>query len=307
MALVFGREVSRSAHQETSARASENQSFGSLASTLLGRENSFDAQLASLLTVGSRLSRTTFSVQLEELTQELSSWRAVAGLLKTPALTPDLNVTLSRDTLTRVDDYDTVLAYVAQALGLVGPTPPPPSTLGTAQLSLAQTAASWGADRHLLASAPGHVTLMALTSVSASLNVPQAVASLASASNLAATRAVVISAIQVQPAPFPAPTLTLRLVPTSTMQVQVAVTNLRQILQPVSLSLVLTPASGPVQDVTMTQTLSPGTSFAFASHTFNVFAGERATLTVTLDGRPTSPGLTHRRIYSVSVSPSGLG
>jgi len=306
--LVFGREVSRSAHQENSARVSENLSFASLATNLLGQENSFDTQLTTLLTTGSRLGRANFSVQFSELTQELSSWRAVAGLLKTPVLSPDLNVTLSDDTLTRVDDYDTVLAYVAQALSLSGPAPSPTTpTLGAAQLSLAQTAASWGADRHLLADAPGHVTLGALTTSVATLNVPQDVTTLAASPGLAATRAIVISAIEVQPAPLPAAALTLLLPPTSTMQVQVAVSNLRQIVQPVSLSLVLTSAAGSVQRVTLTQTLSPGTSFAFASHVFSVFDGEKATMTVTLEGVPATSGLTHERTYTVDVSSSGLG
>jgi hypothetical protein len=306
--LVFGREVSRSAHQENSARLSENLSFASLATNLLGQENSFDTRLATLLGSGSQLSRTAFSVQLSELTQELSSWRAVAGLVKSPLLTPDLNLTLADDTMTRVADYDEVLAYVAQALSLSGPaTSASVPTLGAAQLSLAQTAATWGADRHLLASAPGHVTLMALTTNTATLNVPQDVTTLASAPSLAATRAIVISAIQVQPAPFPAPALTLVLAPTTVMQVQVAVSNLREIVQPVSLSLVLTAASGSTQQVTMTQTLSPGTSFAFPNHLFSVFEGEKATLTVTLNGVPAASDLTHQRTYSVSVSPSGLG
>jgi hypothetical protein len=148
---------------------------------------------------------------------------------------------------------------------------------------------------------------MALTTAAATLNVPQDVATLVNAPGLVASRAIVISAVQVQPAPFPAPALTLVIAPTRSMQVQVAVTNLREIVQPVSLSLVLAPASGLTQQVTMTETLSPGTSFAFASHTFSVFTGEKATLTVTLNGVPVTSGLTHRRTYSVIVSPSGLG
>lgn len=306
--LVFGREVSRSAHQENSARLSENLSFASLATNLLGQENSFDAQLATLLGTGAQLSRTGLSVQFAELTQQLSSWRAVAALLTAPVLTPDLNVILADDTLTRIADYDTVLAYVAQALSLTGPNPSALApTLGGAQLSLAQTAATWGSDRHLLAAAPGHVTLKALSSVVAKLNVPQDVTTLASAPSLAATRAIVISAIQVQPAPFPSPALTLLLAPTTSMLVQVAVTNLREIVQPVSLTLVLTPSSGLTQQVTMTQTLSAGTSFAFPSHTFSVFTGEKATLRVTLNAVPPASGLAHQRIYAVSVSPSGVG
>jgi hypothetical protein len=306
--LVFGREVSRSAHQENSARLSENLSFSSVAGTLLTQENSFDTQLATLLTTGSHLTRPQFAVQLSELTQEVSAWRNVAGLMMTPVLSPNLNVTLSQATVIRVTDYDTMLAYVAQALSLSGPTTSNSApTLGAAQLSLSATAASWGSQRHQLSGAPGSVTLSALTNVSGKLNVPQDVATLASAPNLAATRAIMISAIQIQPAPFPAPALTLLLAPTTSMLVQVAVSNLREIAQPVSLSLVLTSASGAVQQVTMTHTLAPSTSFAFVSHSFMVHSGEKGTFSVTLNGLPAAPGLRHSRTYALSVSPTGAG
>ena len=308
LVLVFAREVSRAAHQEPSARQSENLSFATLATTLLSQENSFDTQLASLLTSGSGLSRVAFTVKMSELTQQLSQWRDEAQFLERPVLSPTLNLTFARDTLTRVSDYDTVLAYVAQAIDLTGPTTTAASPrLGAAQLSLSATAASWGAQRHELASAPGRVTLLALTNVSGRLNVPQDVATLASATNLSPTRVIVIAAIQVQPAPFPAPALTLLLDPSSTMQVQVAVSNLREILQPVSLTMVLTPATGTAQRVSDTQMLAPLTSFAFAAHTFNVFPGEKGTLTVTLNGVPSSSTLVHSRTYSVSVSPTGSG
>jgi hypothetical protein len=306
--LVFGREVSRSAHQETSARLSENLSFAQVAGTLLSRENTFDTELVSLLTTGTHLTRVAFAVQLAELTQELSAWRDVATQMKSPVLSPDLNVTLSADTLTRVGDYDVVLAYLAQALSLSGPsTSPSAPSLGAAQSSLLATAASWGNERHLLASAPGQVTLMALSHASASLNVPQYAQTLAAAPSLAATRAIVIAAIQVQPAPFPAPALSLELAPTSSMQVQVSVSNQREILQPVTLSMVFTPSTGSAQQVSQTQTLSPLTSFAFASHTFSVFPGEKGTLSVSLNGVPASVGLTHSRTYAVSVSAAATG
>jgi hypothetical protein len=306
--LVFGREVSRSAHQETSARLSENLSFTQLAGTLLSQENTFDTELASLLTTGTHLTRVAFAVQLSELSQELSSWRDAATQIKTPVLSPDLNTMLSADTLTRVNDYDVILAYVAQGLSLSGPSTSPSSpSLGAAQSSLLETAASWGDERHLLASAPGQVTLAALTHASAGLNVPQYVQTLAAAPSLAASRAIVIAAIQVQPAPFPAPALTLVLAPTTTMQVQVSVSNLREITQPVTLSMVLTPSAGTAQPVTDAQTLSPLTSFAFTSHTFAVFPGEKGTLSVILNGVPASAGLLHSRTYSVSVSASATG
>ena len=306
--LVFGREVSRSAHQAQSARRSENLSFATMAGTLLTQENAFDAQLATLLTNGSTLTRPSLALQLTDMTRDLSLWRTEAAFLKSPVLTPSLNLTLADATVTRVNDYATVLAYVADGLTLTGPNVANPSVaLGAAQQSLLATAASWGGDRHALASSPGTVTLAALTNSSAGLNVRQDVATLASSSNLAATRAIVISALQVQPAPFPAPQLTLLLAPTSTMQVQIAVTNLREIVQPITLTMVLTSASGATQRVTSTRSLAPLSSYAFDPHAFSVVPGEKGTLSVTLNGIPASGSLLHSRTYSLSVSPSGTG
>ena len=304
---MFAREVSRSAHQETAVRQSENVNFATIATTLLGQENSFDGRLSTLLSSGAQLTRVNFAVQLSQLNQELANWRDVADMMRSPALSPALNVTLSDATLVRVNDYDRILAYVASALSLTGPAAPASLSLGVAQLSLSQTAATWGSERHLLASAPGHVTLAALSNQTGHLNVPQDVATLASAPNLAATRAIVISAIKVQPAPFPAPALTLLIAPTSSFQVQVAVSNLREIVQPITLSMTLTPAQGLVQRVSMTQTLAPVTSFAFAGHNFSVFPGESATLTVAINGLPPTSALTHSRTYVVKVSPSAAG
>ena len=275
-----------------------------MATTILNQENSFDVRLAALLTTGTSLSRINFAVQMAQLTQDLTLWRNEAQLLKSPVLSPSLNVTLANDTLARVSDYDTVLSYLAQALSLTGPATAPGSpSLGAAQLSLSATAASWGADRHLLASAPGNVTLTALTHISAALDIPQYVVNLSSAPNLAPSRAIVISAIQVQPAPFPAAAQTLALAPTTSMQVQVAVSNLREILQPVTLTMVLTPLNRPAQTITLTQTLSPTSSFAFAMQTFTVFPGEKGTLSVTLNGVPAGSTLSHNRTYALSVAP----
>lgn len=306
--LVFGREVSRSAHLETSARLSENLSFSQVADTLLSQENTFDTDLTSLITQGSHLTRTAFAVQLTELTQELSTWRAVATQMRAPVLSPDLNTLLSQDTLTRVGDYDAILAAVAHSLDLSGPnTSNATPTLAQAQTSLLATAASWGDERHLLARAPGHVTLAALTHVSAGLNVPQYLLTLTAAPTLAPTRAVIIAAVEVQPAPFPAPALSLVLAPTSTLQIQVSVSNLREIVQPVNVTIVLAPSTGAVQQVTYSHTLGPLTSFAFAAHTFSVFPGEKGTLRVSLNGVPASIALAHSRTYAVTVSPSATG
>ena len=103
--VIFTREVSRAAHQESAARQSENLNFSAVATTLLGQENSFDARLAALLSSGATLTRTDFAVQMSQFAQELTSWRDVASTIRSPVLSPSLNVTLANATLTRVNDY----------------------------------------------------------------------------------------------------------------------------------------------------------------------------------------------------------
>ena len=146
---------------------------------------------------------------------------------------------------------------------------------------------------------------MALTATRARLTVPGYVATLAASSSLASVRAVQIAAVQVQPAPLPAPKQDIELTPTSTLSVQVAVSNLREILQPVSLTISFTPTAGSTQRVTQTQTLAPLTSYAFSSHVFVVHPGEKGTLSVALNTIPAATGLAHERVYAVSVAPTG--
>ena len=308
LVVVFGHEVSRSAHLENSARLSEDLSFAQLATTLINHENTFDFQLNQLLTSGAQLSRVDFALRLSELAQDLTFWREVATQMKTPVLTPSLNVLLSNDTLMRVNDYDNLLSYIAVALALPVPVNAlAPRSLGEVQKSLLSTAANWGEARHQLAHSPGHVTLSPLTNLSAVLNMPQVVNALAATPSVAISRAIEISAIEVQPAPFPAPAQDLVLAPTNSVQVQVSISNLREISQPVSLVMTFTPSTGSSQQVTQTQTLSALTSFAFPRHIFSVFPGERGTLSVTLNAVPSSAQLLHNRTYRVSVSTSGPG
>jgi hypothetical protein len=304
--VVFGREVTHFAHQESSARTSENLSFAAVATNLLEQENSFDARLATLLTTGADLSRVSFEVDVAQLSQDLASWRAVADQMREPVLDPDLNLTLSDETRARASDYQQILAYLTNDLVLNGP-PPTSLSLGEAQASLAATAATWGEERHALADQPGRVTLPTLTARTAHLDVPGYVQTLGASATLAPTRAVEIAAVQVQPAPLPASSRTIDLTPTSNMQVQVAVTNLREILQPVSMTMVFTPSAGGVQQVTQTRTLAPLSSYAFSSHTFAVHPGETGTFRVTLNAIPPSAGLVHQRLYTLSVAPASAG
>ena len=302
--VVLGRQVDYFAHQQSATRQNETLNFGALATALLGQENSFDARLASLLTTGTSLSRSAFVTDVSAMEQELSLWRSEATQLESPGLSPALNVTLAHETLARVADYENVLFAVGQALAINIPAPQPVLRLGVAQLSLAATAASWGQERHELASQPGSLTLMALSAKSSRLNVPGYLQTLAASAALAPTRAFVISAVQVQPAPLPAAVGSLDLTPTTAMQVQVAATNERDITQAVVETLSFVPAGGSGQHVTQSVTLAPLASYAFDPHSFAVHPGEKGTLTVTLSPAPGVGGLTHQRVYAVSVAPA---
>ena len=157
----FWSDVSSIAHHQTSAQRTENLSFATLAGNLITQENAVDRRLATLLSSGADLTRVAFAADVASLEQQISQWRDLADQLRTPVLSPSLNLTLSQETISRALDMDVVLADVTTALELSGPRVSGGLSLGRAQLSLASTAASWGAQRHELASAPGAVTLPA--------------------------------------------------------------------------------------------------------------------------------------------------
>lgn len=310
--LLFARDVGRSAHGAISPRRSENRSFSVLANELLGEENGFDARLAHLLTSDPGLSRPVFAARLVQLAQVLPSWQVQAIQLRRPHLAHDINDVLSLLTEQRVDDDQRLLAGVASSLSF-----PWPALTGTAatlspdgaQASLLATSKQWAVARWGLVREPGHVTLLATTNDVARLDYATALGTLSNSSSLVLVRGIGILAVSVSPAPLPAPAGELLLPPTGAVRLGVTVSNASYADQPVSLTYVLRPTNrlGLAQRQTMTATLGPLQSYAFVPAPIIAVASERATLTISLGGASSGPGMSRLRRYSVIVSPSGNG
>lgn len=312
VALLFARDISRAGHGATSPRRSENRSFAVLANALVGQENAFDARLTYLLTRGGPLSRPVFAARLKQLDQVVLSWQTQASLLRRPPLVHGVNASLAQLTEQRVDDCQFLLGAVAEGLSLPWATPTnvtPGLTIPTAQASLVATSREWDFARRGLLLEPGHVTLLATSNHLALLDITTVMNGLEQSPSLVLTRGVGITAVAVSPAPLPAPAGEILLPPTGMIHLGVTVTNASYATQPVSLSVVFTPTGrlGVAQRQTMTVTLRPLASYAFVPKILTIVASEHATLTVSIAGAPSGPGMVRSRRYAVVISPSGNG
>jgi hypothetical protein len=308
--LLFGRDITRSAHGAISPRRSENRSFAQLANLLVGEENTFDAQFTALLTNGQSMTRPVFADQLSELNGQLPIWTVEAAQLRRPVLAHNVNDAIVEVTEQRVDDYQAILATVARSLTLPWTNQAPPGlSAATAQASLKSTSERWDrADRSLIGE-PGHVSLTAMTNDTALLGLATIDRSLQQSPSLALTRGVGITAISVSPAALPAPVGELLMPPSSSIDLGVSVSNASYVDQPVTLIVTLVPTSGhgPSQSQSMATVLGPLKSFAFAPKSLATNVSEKATLRITLQGAPTAAGMTRVRTFRVVMSPSGNG
>ena len=310
LVLVFARDVSRSAHGAESPRKSENRTFAALANSLLGQENVFDAHLTFLLSHGQGLSRPVFAARLEQLEQQLPSWQTDAGLLRRPQLAHGVNDVLSQLTEQRVDDYEAMLAAVANGLSLPwAPTlkDTTVTNVSSAQSSLMATTEQWNVARWGLHKEPGRVTLDSCSNSSALLSFSTAMHSLELSPSLVLARGIGITAVSVSPAPLPAVTGELLLPPTSSVHIGVTVSNLSYSNQPVDLTVILTPSNhfGTGSRQTFSTTIGPLGSFAFVPKLMSVTTSEHAVLTISVGGAPTGANTSRVRRYNVIVSPSG--
>ena len=306
--LLFGRDITRSAHGAISPRRSENRSFAQLANLLIGQENNFDAQCTALLTSGQNLTRPSFAMQLEQLNSQLPSWSSQASQLRRPVLAHKVNDVIAQLTEQRVDDYQSILADVARSLTLPWKTQAPAGlSAKAAQASLVSTSHRWDTARWSLVGEPGHETLAAAMNATALLGLSSVVQSLQGSPTLALTRGVGITAVSVAPAALPAPAGELLMPPVSSMDLGVSVSNAAYVDQRVTLVVTLVPIGGVglAQSQSMTAVLGPLQSFAFAPKALVTIASEKATLRVELTGAPAGAAMTRVRIYHVKMSPSG--
>ena len=310
LVLLFGRDITRSAHGAISPRRSENLSFAQLTNLLIGQENSFDTQCAALLASGENLTRPTFAAQLEQLNAQLPLWSSQASQLRRPVLAHKVNDVIVQLTEQRVDDYQTILADVARSLTIPWATQGPAGlSLAAAQASLISTNHRWNTARWSLVGEPGRAVLVATTSDTALLNLASTVQSLQGSANLALARGVGITAVSVAPASLPAPPGELLLPPSSSIDLGVSVSNAAYADQRVTVIVTLVPTGsiGLRQTESMTAVLGPLQSFAFTAKALVTIASEKATLRVALTGAPTGAAMTRVRIYHVVMSPSGNG
>jgi hypothetical protein len=312
LVVLFGRDVSNAAHGSVSPRRSENRTFGQLASVLISQENYFDSRLRYLLTNGQSLSRPVFAARLTQLADQLPLWSTQGDQLRRPMLAHDVNDALAQETSQRVNDYESLLSFVAESLVLPTGTLPWAETsatlsTSTAQASLLSTSEQWRNKRWSLAREPGRVKLKSTANGVALLHFATTMQGLRSSPSLAPLRGVGIAAVSVQPAPLPAPTGELLLPPVPRVHIGVSVLNANYIDQSVSVTVTLIPLNGRGlrQSQTMTTVLGPMRAYAFVPKLLTTRASERARLIIAVAGAPTAPNMTRKRIYGVVMSPSG--
>ncbi len=290
VALIFARDVSRSAHNAITAQRSENRSFGALANALITSENNFDSRLERLLAQGGTLSRAVFSARLDQLDQELPGWSAAADQLRRPILSGRINDELDRVTDQRVVAYQSLLGNVASALEL--PWTPVTSPIANPASVLSATSAIWNSERTALRHDPGRVRLDATTSASASYFARNGNRGLVVAPSLVLQRAIAIATIRVSPSPLPAGAGVWLLPPVSSLELGVSVVNEAFDTQPVTLQITVTPTSalGKAYSQTLHATLGPMRAFAFVPPVLRTAASEHAHVSIVLSGAPAAPG-----------------
>ena len=301
--LGFADDVSRSAHQAIGPRRSENRSFAQLANNLVGQENLLDAHFVYLVTHGGSLSRPVFAARLTQLADQLPLWSTEAQLLRRPILAHDVNRTIAQVTETVVSGYSTLFAAVARALTLPWP-PSVPGTASAAQGSLRAAAREWSVARWSLIHEPGTVTLDALDTSSARVDLSTTLAALAASPTLTLRRAVSVAALQVVPAPLPSSVGRLLLPPTVDLRLGVVARNEAYVDQPCVVSISIAAGAAPAQREATRLTLGPLGSYAWVPSPLPVHDGEHATLTVRVSAA--DGGGTATRTYAVVVAPSGV-
>ncbi len=309
LVLLFARDVSRAAHNATTARRSEDLSFAALANTLLTSENQVDARLAYLLAHGGGLSRPVLGARLAQLGQVVADWPGEGRRLRSPHLAHDVNVELDELTQSRAAATLDLIGVVERALRL--PLSPGTDVAATGNPAdvLRATSLLWNHDRFALVREPGHAHLLATSAQTPGAVTAGDLTALARSRRLALVRAIGIAAVRVVPAPLPAPAGTLVVPPVSRVTIDVSVANLADAAQPVTLTLSVTPlnARGSPSTQRVSATLSPLGGWAFSLAPFATAPSERARVVVRVSGAPAGSSLPIVRTYTLVLSPSGAG
>lgn len=306
LVLVFARDVSRAAHNAATVRRSEDLSFAALANSLLTSENQVDAHLAYLMVHGSTLSRPVFAARLDQIDQVVVAWPGEGERLALPKLAHNVNGELDNLTQTRAAATEALIAGVEHSLAL--PVTVEGSSPGSdAAAALRATALAWNTDRFALVHEPGRVHLLAVSSRSASDVLGGDATALDRSVALAVHRAIGIAAVRVIPSPLPAKSGTLLEPPVARLTIDVSVANLAYAVQPVSLTLSVTPLNGrgAPSNQRARATLGPLGAWAFSLASVTTAPNERARVVVRVTGAPAGATLPVTETYSLVLSPSG--
>jgi hypothetical protein len=306
LVVMFARDVSRSAHEATSPRRSENRSFAQLANRLVTYENNADFHLAFLLGHGQGLSRPVFAARLAQIDQQLAPLLSDSALLRRPVLAHHVQREIITLTQQRVASDQAIIAATMTSLSLPGASAST-ATPASAQTALAAAVSRWNYKRFSLVDEPGRVSLTAATSPLANLTLARALSVLTTSPSLTLTRAVSISAVAVTPSPLPAPAGDVVLPPVTSIHVGVAVTNAAYCTQPVTVTVSLISSSGATERSVMHAIIGPDASFAFDATSLTTYPSEKATLRVAVSGAPASAKGTLVKFYAMTLAPSGAG
>ena len=303
--VVVAHDVQRLSAQSFSNRASLNRTFAVLAQSVVVDERAYGREVVGLLDSGGSLSRSAFDAQVSALSVEGRQLRQRTSILLSPHIDGDVQRTLNEVTDLRVDAVDGVLGALGRSLEL----PTAPHTQLSASVAGAMIERSnhlWATARRSLARAPGHAHLVRSVFAVVPSSLSAQILTLTTASTLSATRAVSLSAIEVQPSPFPAARGRLVLGPTTTVSLDVVVANLRWIDQSVSVHVTVRPTGPLGVGVSRTSTVhvvALGAS-AVDFSSLPVVPGESASVNISLTGAPTSSSAAGRRTYQLTVAPS---
>lgn len=309
LVLVFARDVSRAAHDATTARRSENLSFAALANALITSENQVDARLAYLLAHGGGLSRPVLGARLGQLAQAVAAWSGEGRRLRSPRLAHDVNAEFADLTQTRAAAMLSLIVSVERALRLPASPGAGGSVIPDPAGALRATARQWNAERFALAREPGHAHLLATSAQTPGALAAGDLATLERSRRLTLVRAIGIAAVRVVPSPLPAPSGTVIVPPVSRVTFDVSVVNGADVVQPVTLSVSVEPLNGrgSASRQRARATLAPLGGWAFSLAPFATVPSERARVVVRVAGAPAASGLPLEETYTLVLSPSGTG
>jgi len=305
--VVLVRDVARLARQSNSQRASLNQSFAVLATSVLNDEATLRGEVTAILSGASTMTRPILAARLALVRESADSLRQRVALLAKPSIAHGVQNTLITVTDLRSTAVSDLASVVSSALDLPGGSSSS-ATVSSIESSVLSSDNMWASAHTELVGEPGHVSLPASTFALTTGPLATAVNTLLSVPALAPTRAMTIAAVSVTPAPLPAPIGVLKLIPVTSIDVAVAVRNTQYISQGFAVTLTVRPttAVGVGFSRSLSSVAGPLGGRALSFPSIAVVPGERATVTISLTGVAPATSGGGLRQYVLSIAPAPL-